>query len=232
MSRRIDRSGSRFGRMPRGDGVGCRLQRIPAKPVRIPPIVAEPRFQTSPTDHLRRRRRHKAAIAEVMPSRRQRCRVHFRCNLLTYASRSDQSQVAEPVRSAFRTVYAESARESSETPASLAHPRRINRANSSVVGNKRQFNWKLNIPGSWKRLASRAMGQYCGIVHLHAPKIPSSSVIRSELNCPASRWATGTPHDNSTFPKFSAHRIWNLGPFGSAKESPEQLPLVPAVSLA
>ena len=38
--------------------------------------------------------------------------------------------------------------------------------------------------------------------------------------------------DNSTFPWFSAHRIWNLGPFGSAKESPEQLPLVPAVSLA
>ncbi len=86
----------------------------------------------------------KAAIAAVMPSRRQRCRVPFMRNLLVPVPRSDQARVAELIRFAFRTDEPETARESSGTP---APPRRIDRANPHAVGNR----WPLNIPKSRKR---------------------------------------------------------------------------------
>ena len=72
----------------------------------------------------------KAAIAAVMPSRRQRCRVHFMRNLLAHVPRSDQARVAELIRSAFRTDEPETARESSGTPANPA-PSEANRPSES-----------------------------------------------------------------------------------------------------
>ncbi len=92
----------------------------------------------------------KAAIAAVMPSRRQRCRVHFMRNLLAHVPRSDQARVAELIRSAFRTDEPETAREPSGIPANPPPPRRINRANPRVVGYRWPINWQLNIPKSRK----------------------------------------------------------------------------------
>ncbi len=87
----------------------------------------------------------KAAIAAVMPSRRQRCRVHFMRNLLVQVPRSDQTRVAELIRSAFRTDEPETARESSGTPANPA-PSEAHRPSES--------------PCRWQQVADQLAAQY------------------------------------------------------------------------
>ena len=82
----------------------------------------------------------KAAVAAVMPSRRQRCRVHFMRNLLAYFPRSDQARVAERGRSAFRTDEPETARESSGTPANPAPS---------------EANQPSEIPCRWQQVAAQ-----------------------------------------------------------------------------
>ena len=87
----------------------------------------------------------KAAIAAVMPSRRQRCRVHFMRNLLAHVSRSDQARVAELIRSAFRTDEPETAREPSGIPANPA-PSEANQPSES--------------PCRWQQVADQLAAQY------------------------------------------------------------------------
>ena len=93
----------------------------------------------------------KAAIAAVMPSRRQRCRVPFSRHFLTHVPRSDQARVAELVRSAFRTDEPEMLGNRPKSWRIPPPPRRIDRANPRTVGNRWPINWQLNIPRSRKR---------------------------------------------------------------------------------
>ena len=94
----------------------------------------------------------KAAIAAVMPSQRQRCRLRFMRNLLANVPRRDLARVAKLVRSAFRTDEPETAQESSETPASLAP----SEANPGAVSNRWQLIWKFNKVAPSERHASRS----------------------------------------------------------------------------
>ena len=87
----------------------------------------------------------KAAIAAVMPSRRRRCRVHSKRNLLAHvpgAIKPEPPNYSDPSSEQTRANQFWNRPKLRRAP---SHPRRNNGTNPTVVGYRWQLYWKFNI---------------------------------------------------------------------------------------